>query len=143
MVLTKFQANWSKGFSLLFALFTLPWSQFTTLAIKVDPLLQNLRTFPLLFRVPQPKFKANRSRGSCVMIGHTNKQTEITPLFLQIPKIIGLFFFKLCLVTNILWSGIINTGFLKYVFKGNKLIKLNLTLLNNGMFNLSKNSGRI
>ena len=33
-----------------------------------------LRTFPLFSRVPQSKFEANRSRGSFVMIGHTNKQ---------------------------------------------------------------------
>ena len=28
-----------------------------------------------------PKFEANRSRGSCVMIGHPNKQEEISTFY--------------------------------------------------------------
>ena len=32
-----------------------------------------LKTFQCFFRVPGSKFEANRSRGSLVIIGHTNK----------------------------------------------------------------------
>ena len=39
-----------------------------------------LSTFPWFYRVPQSKVEANRTRGSWVMIGHTQKQTEIITL---------------------------------------------------------------
>ena len=42
---------------------------------------QKLRTFPFVSRVPQSKFEPNRSQGSKVMIGQTNRQTEITTLY--------------------------------------------------------------
>ena len=40
-----------------------------------------LRTFQWVSRVPQSKCEANRSRGSWIMIGQTNRQTEITTLY--------------------------------------------------------------
>ena len=43
-----------------------------------------LRTFLWASRVPQSKFEANRSRGSWVIIGRTNRQTEIKILYIQI-----------------------------------------------------------
>ena len=39
-----------------------------------------LSTFPWFYRVPQSKVEANRTRGSWVMIGHTQKHTEIITL---------------------------------------------------------------
>ena len=38
-------------------------------------------TFPWFSQVPQSKFETHRSRGSRVMIGQTNRQTEITTLY--------------------------------------------------------------
>jgi len=32
--------------------------------------------FPMFYQVTQSKFDTNRSRGSLVMIGHSNKQTN-------------------------------------------------------------------
>ena len=43
-----------------------------------------LKTFPWLSRETQIKFKANQSRGSGVMIGQTNRQTEKKRLHLYI-----------------------------------------------------------
>ena len=40
-----------------------------------------LRTFPWLSPVPQSKFETNRSRGSWVMIGQTNRKAEILYLY--------------------------------------------------------------
>ena len=54
--------------------------------LKVDPLSlesQN-QIFLWISRVPQSKIEANRSRSSGVMIGQTNRQTEITTLYVQI-----------------------------------------------------------
>ena len=39
---------------------------------------QAKKTFPLLSRVPQSKWEANRSKGYWDLIGQTNKQTEDT-----------------------------------------------------------------
>jgi len=39
--------------------------------------LIRLRTLSWFYQVPQSKFVANRSRGSWVMIGHPNRQTNI------------------------------------------------------------------
>ena len=37
-------------------------------------------------RVPQIKFKTNRSKGSQVMIGHTQTKTEITTCYVKTQK---------------------------------------------------------
>ena len=42
---------------------------------------QGSTEFPRFYRVPLSKFKENRPRDSWVMIGHTNKHTEIRTLF--------------------------------------------------------------
>ena len=44
-------------------------------SINSTKTLKKLRAFPWFSRVTTSKFEANRSRGSLVMIGHTNKQT--------------------------------------------------------------------
>ena len=57
----------------------------TQLCLEFPPLIleslnQAIRTFLKFSRVPEPKYEANRSRGSRVMIGH---QAEITTFYIK------------------------------------------------------------
>ena len=59
----------------------LPRNQIFAIKVKTK-----LKTFPWVSRVPHSKFEANQSRGSWVMIGQINKQTEkqISTLYIYI-----------------------------------------------------------